>query len=156
MINKSYPNLSKENKKLTLNELRQVVRKILREEKTNEIFGFSKQEKESKLLEQKIKTAKDELLKHNIADMCCAFSDKNGDELMKHINTRLNMCKMYFPTLVELLPQLFQKQTISSIIDDNGNDVKIPTNLSKYISNNGVLNNNKAIKTLSLELDNLR
>jgi hypothetical protein len=127
----------------------------------NEVFGFSKQKKELKLLKQKVKEAKKELLKNNFAQTAAIQwnGDVPQDKLQKGINVRLNLCKNSFPTLVELLPNYFDNnQSIAQIIYKfNNKDLQayVPSKLYEFVSDSGVLNNDKAVEKLMLKLDEL-
>ena len=126
----------------------------------NEVFRFSKQNKELELLKQKVEEAKEELMKNNFAQTASIqwSADVPQDELKKGINVRLNLCKMLFPTLVELLPNYFDNQSVSPIIYKlNNEDLQayVPSKLYEFVSDSGVLNNDKAVSKLMLKLDEL-
>ena len=126
----------------------------------NEAFRFSKQKKELELLKQKVKEAQKELMKNNFAETASIqwTADVPQDELQKSINVRLNLCKMLFPTLVELLPNYFDNQSVSQIIYKfNNEDLQayVPSKLYEFVSDSCVLNNDKAVRKLMLKLDEL-
>ena len=123
----------------------------------NEVFGFSKQNKE---LKQKVEEAKEELMKNNFAQTASIqwSADVPQDELKKGINVRLNLCKKDFPTLVELLPNYFDEQGVASIIYPYNNkelQAYVPSKLYEFVSDSGVLSNDKAVSKLMLKLDEL-
>ena len=129
-------------------------------ENNKSFFDFSKQEKELEPLKQKVKEAKEELLKNNFAQTAAIqwTDDVPQDELQKSINVRLNLCKRSFPTLVELLPNYFDKQGVASIIYPFNNKELygyVPSKLYEFVSDSGVLSNDKAVEKLMLKLDEL-
>lgn len=117
-----------------------------------------KTRKELKLLKQKIQEAKKELRKQNFAKTAAIewAGDVPQNKLQEGINARLNLCKRYFPSLVELLPNYFDKQGVSSIIYPfYGKKLQayVPSKLYEFVSDAGVLSNDKAIERLILKLD---
>ncbi len=130
---------------------------------TKAISGVIEDGKQSKSvtpLEQKIEKAKSELLKQNFASTAVINISRTEDEkqLHKHKNVRLNLCEHGFPTLVKLLPNYFDKQGVKPITEYyKGEKLQayVPSKLYDFVSNNGVLSNDKAIEKLSSKLDEL-
>lgn len=118
------------------------------------------------ILKQKIEKAKSELLKQNFAATAVInisrTEEKSGivdkNQLHKHKNVRLNLCKHGFPTLVELLPNYFDEQGVKPITEYyKGEKLQayVPSKLYDFVSDVGVLSNDKAIEKLSSKLDEL-
>tara|TARA_Y100000592_G_scaffold55519_1_gene87316 strand:- start:9614 stop:11026 length:1413 start_codon:yes stop_codon:yes gene_type:complete len=118
------------------------------------------------ILKQKIEKAKSELLKQNFASTAVInisrTEEKSGivdkNQLHKHKNVRLNLCKHGFPTLVELLPNYFDEQGVKPITEYyKGEKLQayVPSKLYDFVSDVGVLSNDTAIEKLSSKLDEL-
>lgn len=116
--------------------------------------------KKLKLLKQKIQEAKIELSKQNFAETAAIewAGDVPQNKLQEGIKVRLNLCKQAFPSLVILLPNYFDNQGVSSIIYlFNGKKMQayVPSKLYEFVSDDGILRNDKAIERLILKIDEL-
>lgn len=92
---------------LTDNEKNEIYRLV--EPNMNEIFGFSQKEKDAKALKQKIEQAKYEISKSSPAATAFAQPGQNNtyEQYIDLMRIRLNMLKGQMPTVMELLPNLF-------------------------------------------------
>lgn len=84
-------------------------------EKTNELFGFSKKEKEEKELKKKKDKAKEEIKKYDFSNLFKQpKKDSSNEELKNLARISLNNAKSEMPTLYELLPELFEGSGVIS------------------------------------------
>ena len=149
-----------ENTKQKLFEMMQKVNPELKGN-LNEIFGFSKKEKESKQKQELLNKAKEEIVKYNPINLWGQPSLNSTPEDKKSLmKVRINMAKQNMPILSQILPNLFDdnQHFITIFQNINGDNVEgiIPINWQKIlIDKNGYLvNEENAILNLNKFIDN--
>ena len=136
-------------------------------EPVDELFGFSKKEKESKELSNKIEKAKSEVSRFKFNTLETQPGDGempntpilgyDYGSLKKLITYRLRDAQIAMPTVAELLPKLFQPQGGQTVISDKYPDVKtvIPNEWTFTLDNYRV-SQEKGLLKLNTMLDNLK
>lgn len=123
----------------------------------NEIFGWSEKEKNIKNLKQKIEQAKSEVLNTNIGGI--VFSDASKNDIDETMKVRLNLITKELPTVVELLPELFEPQKYKNAVYELNKDNKIYgyvlNNWDWVKDNDGVIRINSGQEKLIERLNSL-
>jgi hypothetical protein len=143
------------------NRLFEIMSKVDNSFPINEIFGLSKNEKVRSELKNKIDLAKQEIQKNPPAP--AAFSTIHTDDRKKIeelMAVRLNLLRIDLPTVVELLPQLFQPHstyTPIQYVTDYGEkyDGYIPSKWGFLIDNDGLIRKESGVERLNSALDAL-
>jgi len=130
-------------------ELKQIIK-----EEIDEIFGFSKKEKEQKYIKEKLELAKKEIDKYNFDRIFKQpSSNKNNRELQELVNIVLKDASYSLQTVKLLMPDLFERQegtgAMAAIYEYNGKFLNgiVPSNFWFLVSGGQELIRGDAAKT---------
>jgi len=121
--------------------------------KTFELFGWSKEEKAGKQKSQDIKALKKEVLNHNWLRLT-AQPDKDWKDIDFLVKLRLDNAQEELPVLYKMLPELWEKQSNARCyVNYGGKDVEmiVPNKFHFIIDNTGHVTNSEENKKRILE-----
>ena len=138
-------------------ELQQIIR-----EEINEIFGFSKKEKEQKYIKQKLELAKKEIDNYNFDRIFKQpSSNKNNRDLQELVDIVLKDASSSLQTVKSLMPDLFKRQegtgAMAAIYEYKGKFLNgiVPSNFWFLVGGGQELIRGDAAKTrMKQELEN--
>lgn len=131
----------------------------------NEVFGWSQKEKDRKILQQKIEEAKQEVIREDrLGALVFAQPATTGEQaepknIKRLMDVTLNGIKQQFPTVMELLPDLFEPQGYSNAVYEDKGRQKIYglvlNNWSWVRDNDGLIRAKSGIEKLIQKLDSI-
>lgn len=145
-------------KKTSKKQLFEMMERVNPDLQINELFGWSKGEKDAKAQQAKVEQAKQEIEKYPprnlFAQPARSATPQDITELKR---VRINMAAQYMPTLAELMPVLFDVNQGHTEATDNYNGRMIngiiPANWYPIVIKNGYVDNEQGKEQLISRID---
>jgi len=128
------------------------------EEKLNEIFGFSKKEKEEKYYKENLEQAKKEISNYNFRRIFKETSGNSSNENLRDlVDIALADASYFLPTVKLLMPDLFVRKgggTNAGYANYKGEDGIVPVNFYFLVQDQELMQDVDAKKRMEQELEN--